>query len=62
VIYGKSGFEVEDDEIQFGSSICENFSLVPRTLEKLQNYGHNPRFWTELKMNYGQNSSIFVNL
>jgi len=34
VICGNSGFEVGDDEIQFGPLICENYSLVPKLWKK----------------------------
>jgi len=51
-------------KFQFGSSICENSSLVPELWKK--NYilvpGDNSRFWSGLWMNYGQNSSIAINL
>jgi hypothetical protein len=50
-------------KIKFGPSICENYNLVPK-LQKITYWSleHNPRFWIELKMNYGQNSSIVMSL
>ena len=57
------GLRLKMMKVQFGPSIFENFSLVPKLW---QNYrlvhGLNPRFWTELKMNYEQNFSIVMNL
>ena len=50
-------------KIKFGPSIYENYNLVPK-LQKNTYWSleHNPRFWIELKMNYGQNSSIVMSL
>jgi hypothetical protein len=57
------GLRLKMMKFQFGPSICENYSLVPY-FGKIIDWSleHNPRFWIELKMNYGQNSSIVMNL
>jgi hypothetical protein len=50
-------------KIQFGPSICENYSLIPE-LWKITNWSLKPipRFWTELNMNYGQNYCIVMKI
>ena len=57
------GLRLKMMKFRFGPSIYENYSLVPK-LWKITDWSleHNPRFWTELKMNYGKNSSIVMNL
>jgi len=48
------GLRLKMIKIQFGPSICENYSLVPKLWKKyILVPEHNPRLWTELKMNYG---------
>jgi hypothetical protein len=51
-------------KFQFGSSICENYSLVPELWKQITDWSleNNSRFWTGLSMNYGQNSAIAMNL
>jgi hypothetical protein len=57
------GLRLKMMEFQFGPLICENYSLVLElwkitlwSLEKIL------IFWKELRMNYGQNFSIVMNL
>jgi hypothetical protein len=60
----KAGFEIEDDKVSVWFLDLWNLHFSPLNFGKMTVWSpkQNSRLWTELRINYGQNFSVVMNL